>query len=198
MKTEITVTEALATLKLLDKRIQKHIKQGIVGYKVGSNIQKEFSEKDVKENWQALQDLIVRRNDMKMAINISNVNTKISISNKKMTVLEAIEFRKTIEYKKDILKNITRNFGNIQDIIEYGNNETKERLDSQVKAAFEKASGKDIKDFTETFNKNNQYSMVDPLNIENLHAKLDEEIDGFENEIDFVLSTSNATTTIKV
>jgi hypothetical protein len=71
-------------------------------------------------------------------------------------------------------------------------------LDAQVKSAFEKATKKEIEDFTQTFLKNNGYSMEDPLQIEKLMENLDKEIDEFESEVDFVLSTSNATTTIEV
>jgi len=197
-KKEMTVTEGLAQLKLLDKRIKKSTRGSIVGHKVGSTIQDNFNESEAKANFQSLKDLIDRRASLKMAINASNLSTKVKIGGKKMTVLEAIEFKKTIEYKKSILSRMLSDFSEQSRKVEYGNDETKERLDTQVRSAFEKATKKEIEDFSTTFNRNNGYSLVDPLGIEKLATDLDEEIDNFESEVDFVLSTSNATTTISV
>ena len=197
-KAEMTVTEGLAQLKLLDKRITKATRNSVVGYKIGSTVQESFDEKDVKANWQALQDLISRRGSLKMAINKSNLKTQVKIDGKKMSVLEAIEFKNTITYKKNILKHILNNYTEVDRKINYGNDETKERLDTQVRSAFEKATKKEIQDFTDTFTKNNGYAMVDPLGVDVISTKLDEDIDNFESEVDFILSTSNATTTISV
>ena len=36
-----------------------------------------------------------------------------------------------------------------------------------------------------------QFALVDPLNIEKVIEELENEIDSFESEVDYVLSTSN-------
>ena len=197
-KTEMTVSEGLAKLKLLDKRIQKSMRMEYVGYKIGNKIQEDFKSEDVKAKYQSLNDLMKYRSTLKMAINESNLKTKVKIAGKKMTVLGAIEHKSIIQYKKGILHAIQNSYQGIKQKIEYGNDNTQDRLDAQVKSAFEKATKKEIEDFTQTFLKNNGYSMEDPLQIEKLFENLDKEIDEFETEVDFVLSTSNATTTIEV
>jgi len=197
-KTEMTVSEGLAKLKLLDKRIRKAMTSEYVGYKIGNKVQENFESEKAKSNYQSLNDLMKYRSNLKMAINESNLKTKVKVAGKKMTVLEAIEYKTTIQYKKEFLESVRRNYIQVQQKIEYRNEETQERLDSQVKSAFEKASKKEIEDFTQTFLKNNSASLEDPLKIENLIESLDREIDEFESEVDFVLSTSNATTVIKV
>ena len=115
-----------------------------------------------------------------------------------MTVLEAIEHKKTIDYKRVLLDAIKRSYRSIQNTIDSGNEDTKYRLDKQVEAAFEKATRKEIEEFTKTFLKNNGYEMEDPLNIEKPIEDLDREIDEFESEVDFTLSTSNSLTSIEV
>jgi len=199
MKKEITVTQALAELKLFDKRINKLSELSIVGYKVGSTAKFDFSETNAKSIFDSLKDLIKNRASLKMAINESNIKTKVKIADVKMTVLDAIEMKSgTIKYKKRVLSNLQTHWDNIRTNIEYENDECKSRLDTQVRSAFEKASKKDIDDFTLTFNKNNKAVIIDPLGIEKIIKELDESIDNFEAEVDFVLSTSNATTLVKI
>jgi undecaprenyl pyrophosphate synthase len=197
-KTQMTVSEGLAKLKLLDKRIKKTMQMPYVGYKIGNKIQEDFDSEATKAKYQSLNDLMKYRNALKMAINESNLKTKVKVAGKKMTVLEAIEHKTLIDYKKNILEYVKRSYRDVNQKIDYGNENTQERLDAQVRSAFEKATKKEIEDFTETFLRNNGYSMEDPLDIEKLMENLDKEIDEFESEVDFVLSTSNAITTIEV
>lgn len=198
-KTKMTVSEGLAKLKLLDKRINKETAASVfVGYKVGSEIQGNFDGEKAKSSLQSIQDLIEYRTKLKMAINKSNLKTKVKIAGKEMTVLEAIENKSTIDYKKNLMRAIYSNLTKVKNEVDYGNANTQERLDSQVQAAFEKANKKEIESFSETFLKNNGYSLEDPIKAEKVIERFDKEIDEFESEVDFVLSTSNATTTIEV
>lgn len=198
-KTKMTVAEGLAKLKLLDKRIEKETSStAYVGYKVGSKVQDDFDASRAKAGYQSVQDLIEYRTKVKMAINKSNLKTKVKVAGKEMTVLEAIEQKSVINYKKALMNAIYNDLQNAKRRVEYGNTETQERLDVQVQAAFEKSNKKEIESFSETFLKNNGYSLEDPIKAERTIEKLDKEIDEFESEVDFVLSTSNATTTIEV
>ena len=97
---KITITEALAQLKLMDKRIMKGTKVSIVGYSIGDKPQQNFDAAEIKKNWQSLQDLISARSVLKMAINKSNLITKVTVAGVKMTVLEA---KATYWYKESIL-----------------------------------------------------------------------------------------------
>ena len=199
MKTKMTVSEGLAKLKLIDKRIRKEVSGGsFVGYKIGKKIQENFDEQKAKSDFDSIQDLILYRAKLKMAINESNVKTKVNVAGKEMTVLEAIEHKKTIEYKKILLDKLRSQFSEINYKIEVGNEDVQDRLDKQIQAAFEKANKKEIDAFTKTFLENNGYSLVDPLNISKTIDDFDKEIDEFESEVDFVLSTSNAITVIEV
>lgn len=197
-KTTMTITQALNELKLLDKRIAKTISKAKVGIKIGSKIQNNFDEVSTKADLQSINDMIERRATIKMLINNSNVKTKVKVAGKQMSVLEAIEYKATIEYKNSLLKQITSQYNSAVQEVNYNNEEVKRRLDSQISSVFEKPTDKDVKDFTTTFEKNNSYSLSNPLKLEELSKSLDEEIDVFTNEVDYVLSTSNATTTIEI
>ena len=197
-KNKMTISEGLAKLKLLDKRIRKSMAMDYIGYKVGNKIQDKFNPESTKGDFQSIKDLIDYRTKLKTAINISNMKTKVKVAGKKLTVLEAIEYKQVIDYQKQWIQYISQSFRKVNEKIEYGNAETQERLDQQVRSAFEKATKKEIEQFTETFLKNNGYTLEDPLDIENVIKELDKSVDEFESEVDFVLSTSNATTIIEV
>lgn len=195
---KMTITQALNELKLLDKRITKVIKQPKIGFKIGSTVQGKFDVEQAKADLASFNDLVERRAKIKMLINSSNITTQVKVGGAKMSVLEAIEYKATIAFKTYMLKSLGNQFASVSDSINYGNQDVKSRLDSQISSAFANATAKEVKDFSETFNKNNGYDFVDPINVEKLHAELDLEVDTFTNEVDYVLSASNATTTIEI
>ena len=69
MKKTMTVSEGLAKLKLVDKRILKQVGTQYVGYKIGNKVQENFHTERVKSNYKSIQDLIAYRAALKMAIN---------------------------------------------------------------------------------------------------------------------------------
>lgn len=194
--TTMTITQALNELKLLDKRIEKVVVLPKVGFKIGTKMYNNFDPEQAKSDLQSFNDLVSRRAKIKMLINKSNIETEVKVDNKTMSVLEAIEYKATIEYKNIMLRTLKQQYSNVTVAINNGNETVKQRLDSQISSVFEKSTDKDIKSFTDTFNKNNSYEMVNPIDIEKILTDLDAEIDNFTNEVDYVLSTSNATTTI--
>ena len=84
-----------------------------------------------------------------------------------------------------------------------------ERLKGQVDARLERLLqselGKDVKtnpetitSLTNSFRDNNKIELVDPLDLASRIASLEEEIDTFETNVDWVLSESNGKTLITV
>lgn len=98
----ISITRALSELKLLDKRILKGIKDAdFLSYEINKkNVLKTF---EPKEQLQSVEDLIARRSTLKSKIMESNASTKVKIAGKEMLVIEAIEMKETIQYKKQLL-----------------------------------------------------------------------------------------------
>ena len=55
----------------------------------------------------------------------------------------------------------------------------------------------DFKEITDPMRTNGEYSLVDPLKIEEVIEKLDNEISGFKSNVDSVLQISNCITSIE-
>ncbi|MCP4369761.1 MAG: hypothetical protein GY797_16855, partial [Deltaproteobacteria bacterium] len=121
---EMTISRALAELKLLDKRIRGTIEKGtfaglaqgkksITGYETND----EFI-KTAKSSIQSAQDLIKRRQAIKSAIVNSNAKTEVTIADKKMSVAEAIERKSSIEYEKLLLQKLKTKYFSAKDDLE--------------------------------------------------------------------------------
>lgn len=205
---EYSVTQALAQLKLLDKRIIKEINQAsFVSYKKGESgkIEKIYTEEEysnnTKSSYAKITTLINRRNKIDVSIMVSNAITTVKINDKSMTVLEAISQKKIVDYKTKLLTAIKEEHAIIQDTIYQENHELDSRLQRLLETAFankDKENKDDIKNISDPYWKVNERKLVDPLNIKKLIGILDEEIDSFNNQIDYILSESNAKTKILI
>lgn len=197
---KITVTRALAKLKLLDKQINKKIDGSLFSsYKVGGkNIKDEFNP---VQDLQAVTDLIDFRAKLKTGIMKSNSTTFVQIGKVKMTVVEAIETKDSIAYRQSLLRKIKNDISNAEEAVEYGNEQVKDRLDKMLVSSFgrdSKPKEEDIKAISKPFLDNNEYELIKSDKIEKVIATMEDEIDTFISEVDMVLSESNAVTTIEV
>ena len=197
---KISITRALTTLKLLDKRINKAVNGCVfVNIKVGDK--EKYEKFTPKEDLQSVTDLIAYRARMKSAIMTSNSNTKVKIGKTEMTVVEAIELKDSIQYKKSLLNKLVGDYNRAKTEVENTNIQVSQRLDSLLVASFGKDvqnKGTEYEATSKQFLKHNEANIVDPLGTPDLVQELQDEIDTFEAEVDFVLSESNATTLIEV
>jgi hypothetical protein len=69
---------------------------------------------------------------------------------------------------------------------------------SMGKEGKQKASEDDINAIAKPFKEQNEYEVINPLELQNLIKQLRDDIEGFETEVDYVLSTSNALTIIEI
>lgn len=200
----ITITRALAELKLLDKRINKEIKDMKCAY-----LHTKFSKKNPDSfkttalaEWQSINDLISRREKMKTAIMNSNNITSVKIGSKTYTVAEAIETKKSIGYRKVLLDHLKRESVELEESKVQMDNSIQQRIDSLL----EKEMGKDnkktdpdaIEQLTKAIKTSNSYEVIDPIKLDEKVKELSKEIDDFELNVDFVLSESNSQTKIKI
>jgi len=209
MRKVMSITRALVELKTLEKRINKKIATSIFiaaerngelfKSPLGTNV-KNFVE-NAKAKFGSINSLIDNYRRIKKAIINSNAVTKVKINNVEMTVAEAIEKKNSINFQKYLLAHLKEQFGAVNMLTEKENNRVQERLDKLVETNL----GKDIKTnsadyeaIAKPFLKNNKVNIVDPINIQTVIAKIEEEIENFEREVDFVLSESNARTEITV
>lgn len=204
---EMTITRGLAELKLLDKRINRTVNESVLaGFTVGKKVMNGFTnveeiEKRAKSDYQSIQDLIKRRNEIKSAIVVSNATTEVEIAGQKMTVAEAIERKTSIDYDKQLLAKLKQTYANIVNHVDRVNDDVKNRLDKQLEILY----GKDGKnkaseneELTKVFKEDNEAKFIDPINLRDKIENLTAEIEDFESEVDFILSESNTITRIAV
>ncbi len=207
MAENISITRGLSELNSLSERIEKTIvtsKMFVI--RKGSNSPVGFKsvvdfESKAKASAAKFNDLRRRYREIKRKIILSNAEVKIEIAKEEMTVAEAIEYKDSISFEKRYLESLKRNFSLKNIELEQRDMDVEERLDRLVEANFGK-EGKVNKDAYEAiaapFMKQNKWSAIDPISIQNVIENLSEKIMNFELEVDFVLSESNAKTEITI
>ena len=207
---EITVTEGLRELKLYDAKINKAINKAnlVIAAKKSEDIlkqigktKKEFKD-EAKAEYISIKDLIENRAKLKAAIVNSNAKTKVTIDGVKMTVAEAIERKSSIEYEQTLLKKLKSAYEKANDLVSYNNDKVDNKVDELIKTMVGKDTSKMSKDdqdkITNGYRENNEWDIVDPIEIRKEIDKLEERIDGFLANVDVQLSLSNSTTFIKL
>jgi hypothetical protein len=199
----ISISQALAELKLLRKRIQNAIQQStlIVLKKKRDLLDVGRFTVEAQASYQSYKDLLARYNTIKAAIVQSNAHTTVSIADVTYTVADAVERKKTIALEKDMLTRMQHQYEMVQQ--EYTNHVTSEN--TRVERLIQTELGKDSKtnvevitQLSETFLAQNRAEIVDPLSLAKEIAALNKNIEDFETKVDWVLSESNGKTTISV
>lgn len=200
---QMSITQALAELKLLDKRLSKYIDN--IKWADVSTVSKPIDAEKLKSRataeYQSYMDLVKRRDSIKRAIVLSNASTRVKIANWEGTVAEAIEHKKSIQYKQTLLNVMKNELMNAK--AEYETQ--KDTVDTRLERLLQSELGKDVKTNPETitalsmsFRNNNKVELVDPLDLGTKISALESEIDNFETNVDWVLSETNGRTLLSV
>ncbi len=209
MAQEITVTRGLVRLGTLEKQIDRlrtaFIPLGakVKGKLVGGNFNGEVGDfsKFIKSAYQQLTDLISERDKIKTGIVISNANTLVMIGGESMTVATAIERKQSVSFKKSLAHHLQEALGQGTTYVEQENAKAQTRLDAFLEQNFSsesKPTPEDYANVADPFWKDNKIELVDPLKLAETIEALRLEIEVFEEDVDVVLSESNATTMIEV
>lgn len=208
----ISVTRALAEIKSLDARINeqstnvllvavakgKDDRRKVVDYS-GSVAEIEGG---IQANYDRLISWINRRNNLKRAIVDSNAKTTVSLAGVTMTVAEAIERKASIVHEKNLLANMQRQYGNVNAKIAQFNQQLDDQIEKAVTAAYQNDKGKateeQYKAVAEPRRQEHEASLLDPLKIAEKVDALRTKVADFEQEVDFVLSESNARTMLDI
>jgi len=204
MAQQMSITQALPELKLLEKRIEKVV-EGIQDWcKVAHNgapVDKDKHKKETEAQLQSFNDLVKRRDTIKRAIILSNANTRVKIGQFEGTVAEAIEYKMSIRFKRNLLDSMKESLQAKRDEYE----RKKGEVDGRLERLLQSELGKDVKTNPETitaltnsFRDNNKVELVDPLSLAEKIQALEDELDSFATNVDWVLSQANATTMIQV
>lgn len=206
---KISITEGLNELKLYDAKIMKAINFAkLIGAakkssdKVGVLSKKDF-EKYAKASYQSVQDLTANRNILKSAIVKSNAITTATVNNKIMTIAEIIERKKSIAYEKLFLDSIKSQYTSAVSTVDKENKKVDLKVDELLttlvgKDSTKKISPEEQEAVERPYRENNEYCLVDPLNLYEIISDLEAEIDGFLSNCDTALVLSNATTFIEI
>jgi hypothetical protein len=206
---EMSITRALAELKLLNSRIEASVSQKfIIGHKKSAkkvdniNTAEEFSQK-AKANYQRVVDLIDRRKKIKSAIVASNAVTKLKVGDKEMTVAEAIERKESIKYDQMLLNSMQSQFNSTMGQIIVQNDAVQRNLDSIILTTYGKETNKDTKKdeiavISNGYLEQNQYVALDALKLSDKIEVLKRDIEDFTMNCDFSLSESNTLTKIVI
>jgi hypothetical protein len=202
-KQSMSITQGLAELKLLDKRINTHLK-----HLKWADVSTESNRVDVEKlkqrataEYQSYMDLVKRRDSIKRAIVLANASTQVKIGSWEGTIAEAIEHKRSIEYQQNLLGTMKAQLQETRKSFDT----MKSQMDSRLERLLQSELGKDVKTnpdtlsaLTNTFRANNKVEMVDPLDLATKIASLEEEIDTFETNVDWVLSEANGKTMVEV
>ena len=199
----MSITQGLAELKLLDKRLSKYLnyfKWADVSTNA-SRVDAEKLKKTATSEYQSYLDLVKRRDSIKRAIVLSNATTRVKVGNWEGTVAEAIEHKTSIQYQRNLLDSMKSQLTAAREAYEA----QKAALDNRLERLLQSELGKDVKTNPETvtaltnsFRDNNKIELVDPLDLSAKINQLEEEVDAFETNVDWVLSEANGRTTIDV
>lgn len=205
-----SIHRGLGELKTLEKRINKEINSArFIGFKKNSAT-KEYNTGLVSEEFEAqaksisdsIKDLINRKKKFKEAIVNSNAVTKVTIGIEEMTVASAIERKESIQYEKQLLQQMVSQYTQAITTVQKQNDKVENAIDDKISVMLggENASKNSdmVKTFGENYRKENGWDVIDPLGLKAIIDELDDSITTFENEVDVVLSESNATTFIEI
>jgi len=206
----ITVTRGLAELKLLDSRIRSCIAAGVfVGAVRGSKeiplnsaVSKEQLTAQILSSKQQVEALIGRREAIKRAIIKSNGVTQVTLNGHEITVAEAIEKKASIQYQQLFINQLQAQYAHNTSLVNQQNTRVDQDIEKRVMAVYGNDKGKVTPEqhdlIAQAVKVESQAKLLDPLNAYEYLQSLKAGYEEFVTEVDFVLSESNARTTIEI
>jgi len=208
---EITLTEALAKLKLLDKKIDSKLRSlrttGVVDVVVGKDNKGRRTlktEEEIKNNAtsliQSIQSLMKNKNALKAKIAQKNAETFVEINGEKYTVVEAIERKRLIGKERDFIMLLERQVQTAKNEVMELNEEASDQVSRLIESKLSSDSKKteDTSKLSQELMELYKARLVDPANVEKLVEEMKESIEEFETNVDVALSVVNAQTKIEV
>lgn len=204
---KITIHRALSELKLINKKIATGLTQQVIGSKVKNEAEVmgmtlvDFEAKLVG-NLQSIRKLIENKSKLKAAIEKSNAEVMVKINGVDMTVTEALTIKNhTLTDLKDLHTTLKRLHFSFNDNVNKLNQDIKTKADQYALSMFQGVSSistDKVANVKMEYISSREYEVVDPNKLVEVIDTIEKQIDGFTNEIDYVLSESNARATITI
>jgi hypothetical protein len=199
--TSVSVTQALAELKLLRRRIDNALGDAtfICLKKKRDLLDATRFSTAATASYQSYQDLVSRYNKLKAAIVQSNATATVTIGGKTYTVADAVERKRNLQMEKDFLSTLQAQYQQVQEEMKVHQAQEQARVERLLQVELgkdAKTNVETIQSLTETFLAQNKAEIVDPLNLAEKITALRRSIEEFETKVDWTLSESNGRTLI--
>lgn len=207
---KMTISRALAELKLLDSKINDAIRRSQFAAPM-KNSDKTFAngltrnqfEARASETLQSINDLIARRTFIKTKIVESNAATLVTIGTETMTVAAAIEKKGTLGYEENVLSVLANQHIKAVAEVEKQNINMSANLERMLEATLgregkQTIKADDLNAIAAPYKEQNSWSLVALKNIQTEIEARNTALMEFKSEVDLVLSESNAITSFEI
>lgn len=209
----MSVTRALAELKRLDDRINRAVgSSAFVAVSVGTGTQMKVhgasglsvdqAKAQIQSAYDTIGSLFTQRAIIKAALVKSNASTFVQLGAISYSVAEAIELKKSIENKRNLLRVMKHQQAKVQGEVAQLNAQLEAAIDSNLKTVYGSDKSKVDKDSYDLIAKPQknlkEAALIDPMDVVAKIAALEEEVSLVDTELDFTLSEANAKTEIEV
>lgn len=207
---KMTIVRSLTKLKLLQKKFEKEVENlKLVCVKQGTKLKSPFNyqneddfNKEAISQLNSITSIMNMISAIKTAIDKSNSVTIVKIGTREMTIQEALVEKKYVLLKKQLLKKLQEIKSESLARLTAAEEENQERADKYREdlcgSSRDQQKKDNIEDSINVFLESFKVSLVDPCNIDKKIEELDNQIEEFLSNVDFVLSESNSTTEIEV
>jgi len=196
-KHEMTITEALVQVKIIEEKLEKIGGETVVTHGLFNKHDKttglstNMSATAITDNLKSYHDkvnaYVKRLARIKGAIALSNATSSLLINDTEYTVYEAISRKNNIQLEKHIIHNMVSNWNHDEDDITRAKRTNAENQSTAMASA---TTDIDMKPF--------EVEIIDPMDYHTKVSDITSDIDGFMATVDYTLNIHNATTVISV
>lgn len=210
--TTMSITRALTRIKTIEKQLNQLVDKEFVttlAKREVDNVTDTYKEvlNKTKSNFDQFNDLFAELNRIKAAVRKSNEITKVTIGGDELSVADALVYKNTIVYRSNFLEKIARENRTADSRVEQSKINADNKF-ATVRENFIKSSqGQDVNEnYVNTVLTEEERRLKAALveikvsGIKDVSEYIEAErkrIDTFIEEVDYVLSESNATTMIE-
>ena len=210
--TTMSITRALTRAKTIEKQLTRLVESQYVVTLMKREVDDatnvfQDNLKMTQSNFDQFNALFAELNNIKAAVRKSNEVTKVVIGGEELTVADALVYKNTIVYRNSFLDRITRENRNAESRVEQSKISADTKFASVRENLIKNSQGQDVsEDYLKTVLTEEERRLkkaiveVKVSGINNVNEFIEAErkrIDTFIEEVDYVLSESNATTIIE-
>lgn len=210
--TTMSITRALTRAKTIEKQLARLVESQFVVTLMKREVDDvtdvyQDNLKMTQANFDQFNALFAELNNIKAAVRKSNEVTKVVIGGEELTVADALVYKNTIAYRNSFLDRITRENRNAESRVEQSKISADTKFASVRENLIKNSQGQDVsEDYLKTVLTEEERRLkkaiieVKVSGIKDVNEYIEAErkrIDTFIEEVDYVLSESNATTIIE-